>query len=112
MRDHKPQRKLVLNEATDESTRIVAEAGPSSRVDETNTSGQFHPSQSFRMPRRSGRIVSQPNRYFGLTETQVFILDDGIEDPLSYIQAMNDVDNDQWVKAMDLEMESMYFNLV
>ncbi|KAA0026005.1 gag/pol protein [Cucumis melo var. makuwa] len=28
--------------------------------------------------------------------------------PLS--RAMNDVDKDQWVKAMDLEMESMYFN--
>ncbi|KAA0042022.1 gag/pol protein [Cucumis melo var. makuwa] len=71
MRDHKPRSKLVLNEATDESTRIVDEVGPSSRVDQT---------------------------------------DDGVEDPLSYKQAMNDVDKDQWIKAMDLEMESMYFN--
>ncbi|TYJ99632.1 gag/pol protein [Cucumis melo var. makuwa] len=82
MRDHKPQSKLVLNEATDESTRVVYEVGPSSRVDETTTSGQSHPSQSLRMPRCSGRV------------------------------AMNDVDKDQWVKAMDLEMESMYFNSV
>ncbi|KAA0050105.1 gag/pol protein [Cucumis melo var. makuwa] len=64
------------------------------------------------MPRRSGRVVSQPNRYLGLIETQVVIPDDGVEDPLSYKQAMNDVDKDQWVKAMDLEMESMYFNSV
>ncbi|TYK09785.1 gag/pol protein [Cucumis melo var. makuwa] len=35
---------------------------------------------------------------------------DGVEDPLTYKQAMNDVDKDQWVKAIDLEMESMYFN--
>ncbi|KAA0046028.1 gag/pol protein [Cucumis melo var. makuwa] len=42
----------------------------------------------------------------------VVIPDDGVEDPLSYKQAMNDVDKDQWVKAMDLEMESMYFNSV
>ncbi|KAA0055518.1 gag/pol protein [Cucumis melo var. makuwa] len=70
--DHKPRSKLVLNEATDESTRVVDEVGPSSRVDETTTS------------------------------------DDGVEDPLSYKQAMNDVDKDQWVKAMDLEMESMH----
>ncbi|TYK05426.1 gag/pol protein [Cucumis melo var. makuwa] len=42
------------------------------------------------MPRRSGRIVSQPNRYLGLTETQVVILDDGVEDPLAYKQTMND----------------------
>ncbi|KAL0534679.1 hypothetical protein IC582_028970 [Cucumis melo] len=112
MRDHKPRSKLVLNEATDESTRVVDEVGPSSRVDETTTSGQSHPSQSLRMPRCSGRIVSQPNRYLGLTETQVVIPDDGVEDPLFYKQAMNDVDKDQLVKAMDLEMESMYFNSV
>ncbi|KAA0058244.1 gag/pol protein [Cucumis melo var. makuwa] len=43
---------------------------------------------------------------------QVVIPNDGVEDPLSYKQAMNDVDKDQWVKAMDLEMESMYFNSV
>ncbi|TYK29165.1 gag/pol protein [Cucumis melo var. makuwa] len=82
MRDHKPRSKLVLNEATYDSTRVVDEVGPSSRVDETTTSGQSHHSQSLRMPRRRGRI------------------------------AMNDVDKDQWVKAMDLEMESMYFNSV
>ncbi|KAA0052299.1 retrotransposon protein, putative, Ty1-copia subclass [Cucumis melo var. makuwa] len=45
-------------------------------------------------------------------EVDVVILDDGVEDPLSYKQAMNDVDKDQWVKVMNLEMESMYFNLV
>ncbi|KAA0040410.1 gag/pol protein [Cucumis melo var. makuwa] len=112
MRDHKPRSKLVLNEATNESTRVVDEVGPSSRVDETTTSGQSHPSQSLRMPRCSGRVVSQPIRYLGLTETQVVIPDDGVENPLSYKQAMNDVDKDQWVKAMDLEMKSMYFNSV
>ncbi|KAA0054556.1 hypothetical protein E5676_scaffold519G00200 [Cucumis melo var. makuwa] len=39
---------------------------------------------------------------------QVVIEDDGVEDPLSYKQAMNDVDKDQWVKGMDLEMESSF----
>ncbi|KAA0041820.1 gag/pol protein [Cucumis melo var. makuwa] len=95
MRDHKPRSKFVLNEATEESTRVVDEVGPSSRVDETTTSSQSHPSQSLRMPRRSGRIVSQPNRYLDVTETQVVISDNGVEDPLSYKQAMNDVDKDQ-----------------
>ncbi|KAA0063887.1 gag/pol protein [Cucumis melo var. makuwa] len=71
MRDHKPRSKLVLNEAIDESTRVVDEVGPSSRVDETTTLGQSHPSQS------------------------VVIPDDGVEDPLSYKQTMNDVDKDQ-----------------
>ena len=52
------------------------------------------------------------NRYLDLTETQVVIPDDGVEDPLSNKRAMNDIENDQWFKAMDLEMEYMYFYLV
>ncbi|KAA0058517.1 gag/pol protein [Cucumis melo var. makuwa] len=112
MRDHKSQSKLVLNEATDESTRVIDDIGPTSRVDETTTSGQSHLYQLLRMSQRSGGIVPQPNRYLGLTETQVVIPDDGVEDPLSYKQAMDDVDKDQRVKAMDLEMESIYFNSV
>ncbi|TYK03174.1 gag/pol protein [Cucumis melo var. makuwa] len=46
------------------------------------------------------------------SEAQIIIPDDGIEDPLTYKQAMNDVDCDQWIKSMDLEMESMYSNSV
>ncbi|KAA0048172.1 gag/pol protein [Cucumis melo var. makuwa] len=90
-------------------TRVVDEVSLSSRVDEINTSGQSRPSQSLTMPRRS---VSQPNRYLGLTKTQVIIPNDDVEDPLSYKQTMNDVDKDQLVKAMDLEMNFMYFNSV
>ncbi|KAA0032701.1 gag/pol protein [Cucumis melo var. makuwa] len=43
---------------------------------------------------------------------QIIIPDDGIEDPLTYKQAMNDVDCNQWIKAIDLEMESMYSNSI
>ncbi|KAL4035917.1 hypothetical protein IC575_004627 [Cucumis melo] len=111
MRNHKPRSKLVLSEAAMNQQGLLMKL-VLIKVDETTTSGQSHPSQSLRMSRRSGRVVSQPNRYLGLTETQVVIPDDGVEDPLSYKQAMNDVDKDQWVKAMDLEMESMYFNSV
>ncbi|TYK14867.1 gag/pol protein [Cucumis melo var. makuwa] len=100
------------SEALDESTRVVDEDGPPSRVDETTTSCQSHSSQTLRMPRRSGRVISQPNCYLGLTETQVVIPNDGVEDSLSYKQAMNDVDKDQWVKAMDLEMESMFDTVI
>ncbi|KAA0064189.1 gag/pol protein [Cucumis melo var. makuwa] len=80
MRNHKPRRKLVLSEATDDSTRVVDEVGPHQEL--------------MKPPHQ----VVRPN--------------DGVEDPLSYKQAMNDVDKDQWVKAMDLEMKSMYFNSV
>ena len=102
-----------MREVTDKTTRVVDQAGRSTRVvDGADTSGQSHPSQKLRMPRRSGRVITQPDRYLGLIETQVIIPDDGVEDPLSYKQAMNDVDRDQWIKAMNLEMESMYFNSV
>ncbi|KAL4038589.1 hypothetical protein IC575_002211 [Cucumis melo] len=80
MRDHKLRSKLVLNEATDESTRVIDEVGSHQE------------------------LMKLPH--------QVVIPDDGVEDPLSYKQAMNDVDKNQWVKAMDLEIESMYFNSV
>ncbi|KAA0059907.1 gag/pol protein [Cucumis melo var. makuwa] len=62
------------------------------------------------MPRHNGRIVSQPNHYLNLIETQVFIPDDNVEYPLFYKHAMNNVEKDQLAKAMDLEMKSMYFN--
>ena len=35
-----------------------------------------------------------------------------IEDPLIFKNAMEDVDKDEWIKAMSLELESMYFNSV
>ncbi|KAA0067886.1 gag/pol protein [Cucumis melo var. makuwa] len=43
---------------------------------------------------------------------QIIIPYDGIENLLTYKQAMNDVNFDQWIKALDLEMESMYSNSV
>ena len=117
IRDHKPRSKLVLEEiskdAIDKSQKIADQTGQSTRVvDRPSTSSLSCPSQELREPRRSGRVVRQPNRYLGLAETEVTIPDDGLEDPLTYKQAMNDVDRDQWIKAMNLEMESMYFNSV
>ncbi|KAA0041630.1 gag/pol protein [Cucumis melo var. makuwa] len=65
-----------------------------------------------REPRRSGRIVHQPDLYLGLTETQVIISDYGVKGPLTYKQAVNDVERDWRMKSMDLEMETIYFNSV
>ena len=64
------------------------------------------------MSQHSGRIVHQPNHYLGLTETKVVIPYNGIEDTQTYKQAINDTDRDQWIKAMDLKIELMYFNFV
>ena len=47
-----------------------------------------------------------------LTETLNVISDDKIEDPLTFKNAMEDVDKDEWIKAMNLELKSMYFNSV
>ena len=85
VRNHQPRRKLVLSEiskqAIDKTTRVVDQAGSSTRVvDGADTSSQSHPSQELRMPRRSGRVITQPDRYLGLAETQVIIPDDGIDD--------------------------------
>ena len=99
----------ISKEITDKTKRVVDQAGPSTRVvDGARTSSQSHPSQEVRIPRCRGRVINQPDRYLGLAETQVIILDDGFEDPLTYKQAMNDEDKDQLIKAMNLEMESMY----
>ncbi|KAA0026286.1 gag/pol protein [Cucumis melo var. makuwa] len=35
-----------------------------------------------------------------------------IADPLTFKKAMEDVDKDEWIKAMNLELEFMYFNSV
>ncbi|TYK18765.1 gag/pol protein [Cucumis melo var. makuwa] len=74
--------------------------------------GQAHHSQELGEPRHSGRVVRQPDRYLGLSEAQIIMPDDGVEDPSTFKQAMNDVDSDQWIKAMNLEMESMYSNSI
>ena len=115
VKNHQPRKKISIKrdpkEATNKTTRVVDQAGPSTSViDGANTSGQSHPSQELRMPQRSGRIITQPDRYLGLAETQVIIPDDGVEDPSTYKQVMNDEDRDQWIKSMNLEMKSMYFN--
>ena len=59
-------------------------------------------------PQHSGRVTN--TRYMGLIETLTIISEGNFENPLSYKQAMDDVNKDEQIKVMDLEMESMYFN--
>ncbi|KAA0059681.1 gag/pol protein [Cucumis melo var. makuwa] len=92
IRDHQARSKLVLNEIFKSATNKSSSS--TKVVDKTKVSGQTHPSQELREARRSGRVVHQLDRYLGLNETQVVIPDDGVEDPLSYKQAMDDVDRD------------------
>lgn len=100
MRDHKPHSKIVLNEMTSSTTTNTL-----TRVVDDTSEIQVHHSQELGMLRRSGRVIKQPTRYMGLTKAQVVILNDDAEDPLTFKQAMDDVDKDESVKAMNLEME-------
>ena len=63
-------------------------------------------------PRHSRRVVRQPVRYLRVGEAQVVTSIEGVDDPLTYRSAINDSDKEEWLKAMDLEMESMYSNSV
>ncbi|KAA0047902.1 7-deoxyloganetic acid glucosyltransferase-like [Cucumis melo var. makuwa] len=56
--------------------------------------------------------MNLPIRYTSLTETLTVIPDGEIEDPSTFEKAMEDMDKDEWIKAMDLKLESMYFNSV
>ena len=60
------------------------------------------------MPRRSGRVVTQPECFIGLGE----VSEDPETDPSKYNEAVQDKDITLWQSAMKTEMESMYSNQV
>ena len=62
--------------------------------------------------RRSGRTTRKPSRYLFLGESYQAITIDSKENPVNYKEALEDVDAQEWLKAMDREMESMYSNSV
>ena len=62
--------------------------------------------------RRSGRTIRKPSRYILLGESYQAIAIDSEEDPINYKEALEDVDAQEWLKAMNREMESMYSNSV
>ena len=62
--------------------------------------------------RRSGRTTRKPSRYLLLGESYQAITIDSEEDPVNYKEALEDVDAQEWFKAMDRDMESMYSNSV
>ena len=60
------------------------------------------------IPRRSQRVVRQPERWLGLHE--VTSLD--TDDPVSFDDAMSRPDSDSWREAMKAKIQSMYDNQV
>ena len=62
------------------------------------------------VPRRSGRIIREPDRFMFLGEAFEAVSENSKSDPTSYEKAMADTDFSHWVKAMKTEMESMDSN--
>ena len=65
------------------------------------------------MPRHSGRVVREPERYgmynvFGHTYT--VIIDEFDDDPASYSKVMASSEANIWQKTMDAKIQSMYSN--
>ena len=61
-------------------------------------------------PRRSGRIIREPDRFMFLGEAFEAVSENSEFDPTSYEEALADSDSCHWVKAIKTEMESMDSN--
>ena len=106
--NHKPMSSVVLEElvgGTDNPNEpIVQVERPQENAQlDTNTAP---------VPRRSGRVVQQPDRFMFLGESSDLVSGEHDEDPRTYEEAILDKDADLWQKAMESEMESMYSNQV
>ena len=104
MIDNKPRSKNILDELRAEVSEgnEVPVSGPqvrSPRVVSTQDRGE---------PRRSGRVVRQPERFIDLGEIPV----DPEIDPCNYNEAIQDKDATLWQRTMSTKMESMYSNQV
>ena len=107
MINFKPRSKVVLEELpgdviTRQPTKVFE-----TREEEENTTHH-----DITWPRRSGTIVRQLTRYGHDGETNVVITDTDVDDPLSHHDVMRDIDKEQWLEAMNLDMQSMYSNSV
>ncbi|KAL5756458.1 hypothetical protein ACOSQ2_021204 [Xanthoceras sorbifolium] len=112
MSNHKPRSKIVLNElepstTSAHSTRVVDDV-----IIPQISDSQRIPSQDTLLLRRSGRVARQFDRYLGIGKAQGVVYDDSVDDPLTLKHAMKDSNKEEWLKIMNLEMESMYSNLV
>ena len=95
MIENKPKSKTILEEMREKDSNDPIP----SRVASTQDRGE---------PRRSGRVVIQPDCFIGLGEIPV-----GIEtDPRNYNEAVQNKYATFWQKIMNTEIESMYSNQV
>ena len=110
MNNFNPRSKVVLAE-TDEP--VVEQPMDETRDDVVvldTPQDSTHEMTSKQVPRRSGRIIRPPVRFIGLGETYEAIPEEAEFDPYTYEEAMKDIDEHHWVKAMKSKLDSMYFN--
>ena len=98
MIDKKPKSKVILEEMRKEDSSDPVPIRPT-RIAST---------QDREEPRRSGRVVTQPDHFIGLGEISVELE----IDLCSYNEAIQDKDVILWQRAMNTEMECMYSNQI
>ena len=64
------------------------------------------------VPRRSGRIIREPDRFMFMGEAFEAVSENLESDPTSYKEAIADSDSSHWVKAMKAKLEYMDSNQV
>ncbi|KAL8116714.1 hypothetical protein AgCh_023023 [Apium graveolens] len=106
--NHKPMSSVVLEELVGGTNNtheaVVQVEQPQHNVQPvTNTAP---------VPRRSGKVVQQPDRFMFLGESSDLVSGEHDDDHRTYEEAAQDKDADLWQKAMESEIESMYSNQV
>ena len=104
MIDNKPSLKVILDELRAETNEGNEIPIPVTKV---STPLVVH-TQEPRVPRYSGRVVTQPDYFIGLWE----VPEDSETDPSNYNEAVQNKDATLWQSAMKTELESMYSNQV
>ncbi|WRX12109.1 Integrase [Theobroma cacao] len=111
VRNHKPKSEIVLKELSDLSdVRVNSEDVITLSDSRVETETQLE--HQIVVLRCSGRVVRQPERYMGLGENMIALSNKHEYDPITYKEAINDVDAEEWHKAMKSELDSMDSNKV
>ena len=104
MIDNKPSSKVVLDELRAETNEGNVVPIPVTQVNRPLVDRTQEP----RVPRHSGRVVLQPERFISLGE----VPEDPETDPSNYNEVVQDKDATLWQGVMKTEIESMYSNQV
>ena len=88
--DHKPSSKVVLEELREDTSTSVPTV--QDEVPQETATRVTHDTQPQTVPRRSGRVVKQPERFMFLGESSDLIPGKHEPDPRTYDEALQDID--------------------